>query len=79
VRVDLEIAATFVSLARFDLKKGETDHAARLLVLAHRAAEVISGMLQNVATADATPLRARLRLLEDSIREAHAQPKAPAA
>ena len=76
VRVDIEIASTFVSLARFDIEKGESEHASQLLFRAQRTADVIGAMLHQVAMADAAPLKAKLRVLMDAIHKAQVDVKA---
>lgn len=66
---DLDIAMTFVQLARMDFETGESENAVRLLSRAERAADQIAGMLDPVTGDAAEVIRARLGTLISAIGE----------
>ena len=66
---DIDIALTFLSLARFDFETREYEHAARLLMNARRASETVTGMLTRLPGEHANRIRARLVKLQAAIGE----------
>jgi hypothetical protein len=73
VRRDLEAALTFLSLARFDLEKGETDHARTLLTHAVEAADTIARLTRQLSEAEADEMLGKLEAVRSQIAEL--QPK----
>lgn len=70
---DLDIAHTFIELARSAFQAGETEHASRLLGKAERAAEVVGGLIGRVSKNAAVALQSRLDALNQAIHEMKGQ------
>ena len=71
--VDISIAMTFVSLARFDFETGETDHAGRLIQQAERAEETISKLATDMPEKANAVISPKLTALRSAIAETRPQ------
>jgi hypothetical protein len=72
IETDLQVAMTFLSLARQDFQTGETEHGAKLLGHVERAREIIQQTLKKLPPDAMPPIRTKLTALHrmtDEIRK----------
>lgn len=67
INADLDAANTFIELAGFEFRSGDSEHGSRLVGHAERAAQVIKGLIEQLPDGQVPPLRSRLQALNQAI------------
>ena len=73
VSIDLQLAMTFLSLAKFDFNNGEIGHADRLLTQAERASDIIGKIARELPESTKTRIDPGLTALRSAIEDIRAK------